>query len=155
VVKNTDAAGTFTFEVGIPVTVSLPAGTAMSGSSSITINDSNLNGAASVSAPAGGAIYQGRINGTPVATLFDDPYSLSPSFPPTTTSDNASFSGATASVLNVGDVMSIQHTFVLSARDGATGNSNFVIIPEPASFVLIALGGIAALVMSRRRSRIC
>jgi hypothetical protein len=124
----------------------------MSGSSSITINDANLNGAATVSAPVGGSIYEGLVNGVPFATLFDAPYSLSPPFPPTTTSDNASFGGVTPAAINVGDTLSVKHTFVLTAGDGATGNSNFVVIPEPASLVLTCLAGLAALAVYRSQS---
>jgi hypothetical protein len=153
VINNTNATGTFTFEVGVPVTINLPAGSPMSGSSSISINDSNNNGAATVSAPAGGSIYEGRVNGAAIATLFDDPYSLSPPFPPTTISDDASFSGVSSTALNVGDTLSVKHTFVLSARDSATGNSNFAIIPEPSSVVLLGMAAIACLAIGIRRGR--
>jgi hypothetical protein len=127
----------------------------MSGSSSITINDANLNGAATVSAPAGGSIYEALVNDVPFETLFDDAYSLSPPFPPTTTSDNASFSGVTPAAINVGDNMAVRHTFVLTAGDAATGNSNFVVVPEPASLALTSVACLVALAVYRRRRRSC
>jgi hypothetical protein len=144
VVNNTGIDASFTFQVSMPVSVSLPAGSPMSGSSSITINDANGNGSATLSAPAGGSIYEAGIESTVEATLFDDPYSLSPPFPPSTTSDNASFTGTTSTALNVGDEMFLTHSFVLSAGDSATGNSNFSVIPEPASLVLVVVAGLAA-----------
>jgi hypothetical protein len=114
----------------------------MFGSSTISINDANASGSATLSAPAGGSVYEGRINGVTQATLFDDPYTLSPSFPPSTAGDTGSFSGTTSTALNAGDTLSLKHTFVLSAGDSATGNSNFTVIPEPASLVLVAIIGL-------------
>lgn len=49
---------------------------------------------------------------------------------------------------NVSD-MSARIKFSLSANDTASGTSNFQIVPEPASFFVIAIG--AALTMLRRR----
>jgi hypothetical protein len=152
VTNNTNTTGTFTFEVSLPVTVDIAAGAPMFGSSSISINDANNSGDATVSAPTGAAIYEGLVEGSVVATLFDDPFMLSPAFPPSTASDDASFTGVTSTAISAGDTIALRHTFVLSAGDSATGNSNFTIIPEPSTMVLVTLGGLAVLAC-RFRSR--
>ena len=151
VTNNTNSTGTFMFEVGTSVTDSFAAGSPMFGSSTISISDANNSNSASLSAPAGGSVYEGRINGIVQESLFDAPYTLSPSFPPSTAGDTESFTGTTSTALNVGDTLSLKHTFVLSAGDSATGNSNFTVIPEPSTLALAALLGLAGCVHRLRR----
>ncbi|MFQ5805472.1 MAG: PEP-CTERM sorting domain-containing protein [Phycisphaerae bacterium] len=96
---------------------------------------------------AGGSAYVATYN-TPPGTIFAEFVpQLSVSEPYGSVSGSASTGWLTISdtVTN----MQAQFNFILTAMDQASGTSIYVIIPEPASLALLALGGLA---LGRRRS---
>ena len=144
---------TYTVDVSMPVSVTVPAGASMSGSSSITISDTNFDNAATLGAPAGGAIYDARIDGAGERQLFAAPFTLSPTSPPPGNTAGATltfFDEATSRAVTT--EIGIRHTFTLSDGDSATINSTFFVVPEPASLTLLILG-ILALGLFRRQAR--
>lgn len=98
---------------------------------------------------SGGSAYQANYNGlAPAGTLFAE---FIPSVAVSTPGGSNSGSGSTGGFIAIpGTVssMSAQYSFLLSADDSASGTSNFVIIPEPASLGLLLAG---ALALIRRR----
>ncbi|MCB9853526.1 MAG: PEP-CTERM sorting domain-containing protein [Phycisphaerales bacterium] len=139
----------FTYNVSALSTIAIGSPTVF-GSSAITVTDGVSLGGATMSALTGDSIYNAFINAATQGTLFNDPYSLvAPQFG--SNSDNASWGPQAATgPLAIGDTFGINHDFSLTPGDQATVNSNFFIIPEPATLGLLAFGGI---VMLRRRSR--
>jgi PEP-CTERM motif len=139
----------FTYTVSANSTVAIPAPTVL-GSSAITVTDGVSLGGATMSALAGDSVYNAFINAATQETLFDAAYTLvAPQF--NSNSDNDSWGPQAATVpLFIGDTFGINHDFSLTPGDQATVNSNFYIIPEPATMTLLALAGVAVL---RRRRR--
>ncbi len=136
----------FTVTVMTPISP-IGGSTVMQGSigGSLVDNPGNAPGA-TLAAPSGGAIYTALIDGNPVQTLHDDPFSFSV---PDVTADSipgASFSNVAGppAFTSIG----IQHTFFLSAGDSVTFSSAFTVIPTPAT---VAVFGLAGFFGSRRR----
>lgn len=120
-------------------------------SAGLTVTDAGQdNGAiATGNGGTGGSAYQANYNGlAPAGTLFAE---FIPSVVVSTPGGTSTGSGSTGGFVNIANPvssMSAQYSFVLSALDSASGTSNFVIIPEPASLTLLALGAMALI---RRR----
>jgi len=151
-VTNLDSqAHAFSFFTSLPIVGSFPAGSPMFGSSSITIADGNFDGAASLSAPAGDAIYAGIIDGSDQRLLFPAPYVLNPTFPPpgSSAADTLDFINE-FTTFDLNSTIAIRSDFILSAGDSATINSTFSVVPEPATGALLLLAA-AGLVSRRRR----
>ncbi len=111
----------------------------------MTLTDNNLNGAAlTVKAPNVNGMYRAMYNGSVIFTEEIGNISIGGG---STSADN----GNPPFVVIPAAVSSIQsnYSFTLSSLDSASGTSNFtVLIPEPASLVLLSMGCIA---MLRRR----
>lgn len=136
----------FTYNVSANSTVAI-ANPLVDGTSTITLVDNGNNGA-TMAALTGDSIYNAFIGAASQETLFDDVYSL---VAPANgfNLDGANWGPQAATVpLNLGDVFGINHDFSLTAGDQATVNSDFNIVPEPATMSLLVIGGIA---MLRRR----
>jgi len=90
-------------------------------------------------------------NGSAYTALIDGtPWSESPNLPYIETETSASLSDNTGGWLGVPGVVSsmqVQYSFVLSAGDQASGTSNWMMVPEPTSLALLAIG---ALFLRRR-----
>lgn len=138
----------FTFNISALSTVGIAAPT-VSGASTITVLDTNANGA-TMGALTGGSLYDALIAASSQQTLFNDPFSLVA--PPNGIDFAGAAWGPQASTvpLGLGDVFGINHSFSLTSQDQATVNSSFFIVPEPATFGIVALGG---LMLLRRRNR--
>ena len=140
-----------TYNVAMPVVGTYPTGSFMTGSSSITVADSNFDGSAMMSDQFDGSIYTGLLDGAAELSLFlrsvpATPTSLNVMTLGGSTSANDSFTGVTSQGLS--STMGINHMFMLSGGDSATVNSTFYVVPEPMTLSLLGLGGLALL---RRR----
>lgn len=94
----------------------------------------------------GGSSWESRYNGllpAPAGTQFREYISgLSTAVPGGSTSTSAT-SGPFVALADPVSSMSTRYGFRLSALDSASGTSVFVIVPEPASIALVAIGLLA------------
>jgi hypothetical protein len=106
---------------------------------------------ATVATAAPTALYQAQIDGTTVATLQNNPFSVIAAAGGSNTA-SASF-GPSLGAVPVTSNIGIQLRFSLTAGDTASILSRFdvVDIPEPASVVLVAVGLAGALCIAARR----
>lgn len=120
----------------------------------LTLNDANGTGGATAMSFGGDAVYQGQINGITELTFLEDPFSLS-----CADAVDCAFNGRAAdaiAALPVGPVnatdIGISIRFKLSPGDSVAVLSRFeIIVPEPATALLVA-GGFIALAIARRRA---
>jgi hypothetical protein len=149
--NNPSSTMMMTYNVMMPVIGFYPTGSFATGSSSITVADSNFDGTAMLADQMDGSIYTGLIDGAMERSLFTrsvmgTPTSLNVMMLGGSASMNDSFTGVTSQPLS--GTMGINHMFMLSAGDSATVNSTFYVVPEPMTMSLLGLGGVALL---RRR----
>lgn len=140
ITNNFGVPTTFTATLTLPVSPAIGVGASMLGSSTISINDGNLDGSATLSAPSGSALYHATIDGVDQKLLFTDPYSLSIASLGGTAGDTQSFTGITTLALT--SQIGITNSLRLSPGDIATMNSSFFVgtnVPEPSTFVLLGL----------------
>lgn len=90
-----------------------------------------------------GSAYAGYYN-VPPGTVFGEYVS---NLSTTTTTSGSGNSGGFVLIPGAVSSMQATYSFVLSAADQASGTSNFIIVPEPATIALLACG----LVVVRRR----
>ena len=139
----------FTFVFNLPI-ASIPGATIQSGSIAGSVADGFEGDGATMSAPAGEAIYQARIDGVDTNALYAAPASFSaPAF------DVASIPGASFGPLVGGPAISsieLELDFFLTSFDSVQITSEHQVepVPEPASGAMVALG--LALLAARRRS---
>lgn len=121
-------------------------------SGSISVTDSNGNGATATGNYAGNkafrAFYNGAVAGAGniFSTLIDTPVVIGDPFGSDKSSEE---SGPGFDVIvDTVTTMSTEFQFTLSARDQVGGTSTFVVVPSPASMVLCSIGGLA---MIRRK----
>ncbi|MEM6750977.1 MAG: PEP-CTERM sorting domain-containing protein [Planctomycetota bacterium] len=127
-----------------------------SGTVEFTLTDTSDNGvdAAADFSISGDSIYNGFFGGDgDVLDLLlpgDPQLPLAATFFPAT-SDSASASSGIVAVpaLSTGEEFGIDFEFFLTAGDTVTVNSTFVIVPEPASGLLLGLAGAAAMIRRR------
>ncbi len=117
-------------------------------SGGMTLTESNGDTALLTGLQAGGTLFHADYNsGSTFANLLTGPFSEGDAFGTTSATDEFPAGGAFAPMGDVSDI-SVEWSFELSANDQASGTSVFVVIPTPASFALIAIGGLVA---GRRR----
>jgi hypothetical protein len=149
VTNTTTTTQIFSAFVGVPTTFAAPNN--ISGTITTSVIDEGANGA-TVASVSPTAIYQAQIDFVTVATMQNDPFSLTTT---TSTASSATF-GPIASGVPVTSNMGIQLRFSLTAGDTAAILSRFdvTVIPEPASAAVCA-GTMLMLsgTFSRRRRR--
>jgi hypothetical protein len=116
----------------------------------------NTGDGATLSTAAGSAFYQGLIDGVsdPARTLYADPQSFAAGAFLSNNVPNIAFGTPIPSLPSpaVAANIGIRLDFILTPGDSASFTSNFVVVvPEPATGVLVALG-LVALAAHRRRA---
>jgi hypothetical protein len=140
----------FTFATMSPV-APLPS-SLIGGSTIVTIQDANFDGAATLKNITGLPGYSGTIDGANALDLLF-PFSITAP-PPGFASESAGLPGPTIPDGPIAAFIGITHRFNLTSLDNATFNSTFqVVVPEPSSMVLAGLGvlGLLCCVWRRRR----
>lgn len=142
-------ANPFSVTATLPIIIPFPA-TGMRGSHSGSVidNSASQNGA-TVSALAGGSLYEALIDGSTVQTLRNDPFSASAPGGGTNSISTTNF-GVPAFLAGpaAGVQIGIRNSFILSAEDSVTSSSTFIITPTPGA---AAVAGMAGLIGLRRR----
>lgn len=153
VINTTGVVQTYVVGVTSPIVPQLPL-TNMNGSIGITITNDPA-GSATLTSVAPNAVYTANLDGAPVQTLANDPYSLTcaPGFCSTT----QSFSfGSPVPIVGPGatTTMGITLRFTLSPGDQASITSvfNIIAVPEPVTGSLLGLGLLGLAVAGRKRS---
>ncbi|MCC6426855.1 MAG: hypothetical protein IT435_08535 [Phycisphaerales bacterium] len=118
-------------------------------SASVSVTDSNGDGAVATGGYAGGKVFRSFYNGavagagTVFSSLVDSPVAVPDGFGSEKASEE---SGPGFEVIpGLVDSMSTEFDFTVSAFDQLAGTSTFVIVPTPASVALASIGGLAML----------
>jgi len=114
---------------------------AAAATASITLTDRSQSAAgADITGLFDGKIYQARFNGTNAFANLVDSYSFTRSGLNLSSTSEQS----TGDSFITGTVSSIDSEvrFILSAYDSASGTTDFVVTPEPATMALLGLGGL-------------
>lgn len=129
----------FTAPIAPAITPSTLAGGSMSGS--FTADPT----AATVTTTLNTPLYWGMIDGTPVLAIYNDPMSWNAVA--YASGDILAVNVLPPSVLGPAALnnISIQFKFTLTPGDTATMNGAFVVVPEPATLMLLGLGGLLML----------
>ncbi|MBI5864677.1 MAG: hypothetical protein HZB38_09240 [Planctomycetes bacterium] len=142
----------FFIQSGLVSFPTIPSGVATgSATAGLTLTDAGQDSGAGLvgtGGSLGGMSYQANYNGlAPAGTLFAE---FIPGLNVATAGGSTTGSGSTGGFVPIaGPVSSISSAFdfTLSALDSASGTSAFIVVPEPASLLLV-LGG---LLVARRR----
>jgi hypothetical protein len=154
VTNTTDSTQVFSVFVGLPTTFAAPSVT--SGHVRVSVIDGESNGATFTSV-ASQPIYAAQIDGTTVATLHDDPYSISAPNGSSAGSPLATF-GPSTNAIPVASSIGVQLQFTLTSRDTVSILSRFevvergIIVPEP-TFLGLALPGLLLTSLPGNRCR--
>ncbi len=134
VTNNTAATQWYTMIFSIGISPSITPTSLIGGSAAFTVTDANNDGA-TISAPGMGpqAMYTALIDGLPVQTLFDAPYSLSALFPggSNVAVDQFGLPGPSQPGPQALSTIGLRVDFLLSAGDRATFSGNFDVEPVP------------------------
>jgi hypothetical protein len=148
VTNTTASTQIFSVTVGLPTTFAAP--NLISGTITTSVIDGDASGAATVSTvnSVGQSIYKAQIDSGNVASLQNNPFSVST---PGSNSSTASF-GPIANLIAVNSSIGIQLTFQLTAGDTAAILSRFDVaaVPEPASLILCGCALLVCLAGYRR-----
>jgi hypothetical protein len=154
-ITNTTAfTQTFTSIITIPVTPAVTPSSLIRGSIGGSVSDANSSGAATLSTASGTALYTALIDGSPVQTLYADPYSVNVVLPDDTSSVPSTnfgipvFLPGPAALTSIG----IQIKFTLTPGDSASFTSVFRVepVPEPAGLALVGIAAVGMLVRRRK-----
>jgi hypothetical protein len=153
---------TYTLSITLPIAPGFGPPSLIQGSISGSLTDTTSAtgkgvAGASVSAPTSMSIYQGKIDGSAVRTLLDDPFSVSfASANGSAPIGAADFGIPVRESVGVATLTDIGITldFTLSAGDSVSFTSVFDVIPIPEpSTALLFGGGLLAVALRRRIAR--
>lgn len=156
VVTNTSSTvQTFSLLMSLNVADPILPDSLINGAVSATVTNNQFSGGADLNAASGDSIYKGFIDlvdpftDAPVATLLDDPYSLSTPDPFGTASDSAQFGDPDPLAgPAVNSNIAILLSFELSPGDSASVTGLLNVIPTPGAIALLGIAGFAG---GRRR----
>lgn len=140
----------FTLLFTLPTTIA--TSTLMGGSIQGGATDNDGDGV-TLSAPTGSAFYSAIIDGAVQQTLYADPASFSAGAFLSANVPNAAWGTPIPSAPGpaVNSFIRIQLDFDLTGDDSASFTSNFVVVPEPATALLLG-AGLCALALRRRHA---
>jgi len=131
----------------LPIAPPIVPSSLMGGSTGGSLTDANFNGVGTVATVGPGtSFYAGQIDGVGVLPLYPDPNSWSVLFPGQTVNIpqiSAGLPGPTIPGPPALASIGILHQFSLTAGDAVSITSFFVVVPEPASVVLLVISGLA------------
>jgi hypothetical protein len=140
---------TFTLTFSSPVSPSITPTSLHGGSTAGSLTDnSTIAGLATVSTVSPDPFYAGLIDSTVVMSLYDDPNSWTAPFEGGPANIPAISKGLPGPTLPSGSALSsisIKHKFSLTPGDAISLSSYFIVTPEPATILLLGLGGLALL----------
>lgn len=148
------AAQDFILSTVLPVAPLAPS-TLIGGSTIVTYADANFDAMGGLTnSTGGGAGYSGTIDGSNALNMLAA-FSLTPAFAGDATqfaTETQGLPGPTLPGPAAAATIGITHRFNLSSNDQATFNSTFqvVVVPEPATGLLLSLGLVAVATLRRR-----
>jgi hypothetical protein len=113
------------------------------------------DGTATMSTVLGSALYSALVDGSSFQTMHADPFSVTATGSGSTsvTADSFGLPGLTEPVPGgVASTIRLRYDFTLTAEDTASLNGNFIVVPEPGTALLLAIG-LIALANPRRPDR--
>jgi hypothetical protein len=154
ITNTTSVIQTFTLVFNTPVSPAITINTVYGGSTGGSLTDnSTIAGLATASTVNPAPFYAGIIDSTTVLSLYADPTTWTAPFEGGTANILATSSGLPGPTLPNGPVsssISIKHKFTLTPGDAISGTSYLVVTPEPATILMLGLGGLA--ILRKRRT---